>query len=413
MTVPSVGNSSFAEIESTLTTRSEVVRERLRNLCNAALSSLFPGDGEWTRGTWSEDDIRLLTAVFELERVSIHSELEKSCLHSSVIAKVLEKIGTGNLFPSPRSQTLLTEMDQHLRLLASALRLYKFHNTSLDHHLHDELYTGINQLTKTFQNARSRRGKSQKVEDGNVAFLLTHCQSLLVSIDSSDSLAKRVSRKFILAVDGALAGFGEQYQDVRKIGLQLAKRKRCQPAWHPEFLQMDDVCYAIFARDIHLRGMSASEMGSLLDDEAEASELLYNSLEEHSQCLALGGRVRGALKKVTGMITQTVQNSGPYEESADYFQYGILDLMYQLSFRIRRQSRKPCFEAFVSAVRLSLDKAHSSAWSLHRKAVDLWNHVNEVGEYDYVLYGKPEDREFVDRWIRQSGDSADIDYSRE
>ena len=388
----------FSESGTSKTDR-EIIRERLKTLCLNSVSSLCPQE---STGIWSLADVRSLIAVFEVERVSVLVERREASIHSSVVAQIIEKLSTVDLFPDPRSNTFIEEMEQYLRLLALVLRTYSYHHSTLTSRLHDTIYRGINKLSEKVQIHRSRREESQKIEDGNVAFLLTHCQSLLVSIDSSDSFPRKASRKALLVIDGVLAGVGDQYHELRKYAKEIARRQRSRPSWHPHFVRMEDACYAVFAREIPAQ-LSDIDLKMLLEDEAEATELLFDSLNELYENTTIGrSRFRESVGKVVGFITQVAQDSGPYEEDADYLKYGILDLMYQLSFRIHERSRASSFWSFLSGVRLVLENSPWPARRLQRKATDLWNQINQVGKNDHVTYGKSDDRTKIVLWINQN-----------
>src|SRR5271169_5189854 len=48
-----------------------------------------------------------------------------------------------------------------------------------------------------------------------------------------------------------------------------------------------------------------------------------------------GYRLAQLARKVFGVATNIAQQAGPFEETAEYFNYGLLDLMYELSFHIQ------------------------------------------------------------------------------
>jgi len=397
--------SSPTESVATSTQRpSDLLRAHLSNLCRSALKSLVPEDGAGNRGLWSEEDLRILMAILEIERVRLDSELENPLLHPTAISKIIEKLGTTNLFPDPRSPRLLEEMEQLLRVLATALRLYKYHGTCLHHRLHDDLYKGINKLDQIFQNHRSQRDENQLIEDWNVAFLLQHCQYLLVSIDSDYSLAKKASRRFMLAIDKAPGLANGQYGEARKLALALAKRKRSRPSWHAQFLDMEDECWALFAGDLSIQlGLSGSLIESLLMEESGISDLLRESMEEQFEPVQpRKGRINRAFRKIVGVLSRIVSDSGPFEENAEYLKYGILDLMYQLTFRIQSASKTYCFEQFSTIIRCVLERSHPSASLLHMKALDIWNRITYIGKKDVRLYGRAFDREQIEGWKRRS-----------
>jgi hypothetical protein len=95
------------------------------------------------------------------------------------------------------------------------------------------------------------------------------------------------------------------------------------------------------------------------------------------------------------------------EEHTDYLRYGILDLIYILSFRIRRRSRRECLRDYLKIVRLVLERSTSSATSLHAKATDIWNRICEVGADDSLTYGDEEDREAIRAWTRDHDDTTE------
>src|SRR5277367_49354 len=112
---------------------------------------------------------------------------------------------------------------------------------------------------------------------------------------------------------------------------------------------------------------------------------MRDSIETHlrksqSQSSRLGTLVRHTI----GRFAHYLQQPSPYEEHDDYFMYGILDLIYQLSFRIRKCSRRRCFSEFLKVV-LRIFEGGKSSPCLCLKATDLWNRITEIGDKDRLM----------------------------
>jgi hypothetical protein len=400
--------TTVSEATSALSSHSVKVLRLLRERCIASLRMLLPQPDSNARGVWSEESIRSLTAVFELQRVEFHSELEEQHIHNSLVAKVIEELATRSYFHDPRSDTLLFEMEAHLRLLAAALRLYKYHGKSLDQQLHQEVYDGISKISSIFENNKEGRDGKRRIEDRDVAFLIKHCQFLLISIDSSASLARQLARRAIIGVDGALAGFGSQYQEIRPAVAKIIKRQRSRPKWHEEYTQLEDACWTVFASDIRMRGLQSDvDIETLIDEARLTTSVLCDSFEAYH--IPKQSKLNAFIRQTKGRATELLQESGPFEEHSEYMRYGILDLLYQLSFRIRKRARRACFIDILKVIRRILEQSEPSIAELHLKAIDLWNRVILLGEKDRCVYGTDEDCHAIGKWIK-SHVKVGIDY---
>lgn len=359
-------------------------------------------DAGRAQGLWSEETIRKLTAVFELQRVQLHSELRDHQIHNGLIADIIEGLTARSYFHDPRSDDLLYEMDAHLRLLAAALRRYKYHRKSLNDDSHKAIYDGINMLSSVSKNNKDRRPANQRVEDENVAFLLKHYQFLLVSINSSQSLTRELSRRAILGIDVALAGFGSQYHEIRPRVAEIIKRQRSRPPWHEVYMQLEDACWSVFASDIRMCSMDRDiNIDHFKDEACLMTFLLKDCLETQLKQSRKTSKVRTFLRHSMGHATDLIQGSGPFEEHGQYLSFGILDLLYQLSSRIRKRAREKCFPDFLKIIRMVLEHSPGGSLQLHLKATDLWNRVLLLNEKDNQLYGDEEDRRTIDKWVKQ------------
>jgi hypothetical protein len=401
------------DAETHLTTDSERLRSHLREKCNQTLNRLFPGPGRDDVADWNKSDVLCLYAIFELARVARHAETTDPLLPRHTILRVLTKLATFTPFQdiSPRS---LVELEQHLRLLAIALRLYKYEGTSLEHKLRDDLYQGITKLSEKFRDDRRDCGPTLHIERWNVAFLLQHCQYILLSIEDSYSLAKTAASKFLKLIDGTLSGYGGQYVDARRYGRDALRRQRTRPKWHESFMELEDLCFAIYARGVgvEIELGSAGDEVELHGEELGAALKLRDNLEDqlrhassshHSFTQAWNGLV--------GRTTEITFESGPYEENGEYFKYGILDLMYELCFRVK--NRAACFEQFVGVLKLALEDSHRSAIPITRKIVDIYQKIRSVGEIDKAVYGKIEERAAIEAWMtRHSNEFEPYDTAK-
>jgi hypothetical protein len=397
--------ASASEVtSSTLSSEQSLIRRCLRRRCTSELLRLIPQSDAPARGVWNDETIRTLTAIFELQRVELHSELEEEHIHNTIIAKWLEALTTREYFHDPCSDSLVLDMEAHCRLLASVLRTFKYHGKSLRHELHQEIYRGLNVLANVFQKNQSRRDEQLRVEDRTVAFLIKHCQYLLVSIDSDRSPARELARRAIVGFDGALAGLGQQYHELRPRILEMIQRQRQRPKWHKEYVELEDACWSVFASDIRMRSVDpTSNNDDRFVEEAEfVVSLLRSSLEVYLSQNPEQRRTPNILRQFVGQATDILQDAGPFEEHPDYFLFGILDLLYQLSFRIRKHGRKQCFVDYMKIIRLTLEHRRHCKTGLHLKATDLWFRLIILGNKDREVYGDEEDRLTISKWLNQN-----------
>ena len=361
--------------------------------------SLFPEHGENALGDWDENDVLELTAIFEIARVFRHAETDKPLLTKHTILRVLSKLTMGSLFQD-HSATALIEKEQHLRLLSAALRLYKYEGTTLAHDRRDALYRGINELRASFEDDRRNCAPDQQIENCNVAFLIQHCQYLLVSIDDDESLSKAVVKRLGLAFDAGLSAWGSQLVDAKRNVRDIAKRQRSRPKWHDEYMRLEDISFTMYVRSLRLEVQLPTmntEIEEASEAELSATLMLRDSMED--ALVEEPKKMYKFLQKLQtglGRTSQVLLDCGSYEENAEYFRYGVLDLMYQLSYRI--QAREQCLPEFVGIIKLVLERSHPSATLLHRKAIDLYRRINELGREANTKYGTPEDRRKIESW---------------
>jgi len=396
---------------SAVSARSRLVLDRLRYHLTESLRNVLPQPDARVRGIITDEIISTVSAVFELQRVELHSdETDVQRLDITLVASAIELLARSAYFPDIRSPTLPVEMEPILRLLAAALRLYKYNGRSLEHRLHTEVYQSIARLSKQFKDYRSERKAEVKVDDWNVDFLLLHCQYLLASIDSSETVTNKVGRRVIIALDAAIAGVGGAYHSVRPALMEILKRKRSRPRWHEEYTDLEDACWIVLASEVQARSAGDRDLDiqAVLEEAKTVTCLLQDIIDLHlGKGQRLGGPLRKVVGKAIGMATELLQESGPYEQHPEYLPYGVLDLIYQLCFRIRNRSRPECFCKFLKVIRMVLERSPQSADLLHAKATDIWNYICDLGRRDREEYGDDEDREAITNWIRQHPDNVE------
>jgi hypothetical protein len=389
-----------------------LVRRRLRERCIAVLENFLQPDEDSSIKISREDRIRALTAVFELQRVQLHSDLEDQQIDFNIIANVIGELANGAYLPDHRDPRLLIDMEAHLQLLASAIRLYKYNSRSLDQDIHHDVLQGLKRLSDIIEENRSRRDEQLRIEEFDVIFLLKHCQFLLLSIDNSGSLGRTVARRAILAVDDVHNGDKHPYQDLKWVAAGILNRHRLRPRWHDEYIHLEDACRSLFVRDLRLGGSRDrdTDIEALLEEATAAAHILREAMEAHLTQPRQQSRVNMIIKVVGSKATK--QETRAHDEQIDFFIYGILHLLYQLSFHCRKRSRFRCFVEYVRMIRMVLERSHSSAVILRWKASDLWNRMIDLGDKDGLRYGEDEDRQAIHCWMHQHlHDSEAIEYS--
>lgn len=386
----------FSENPSTRPLIEAGVREQrfshIRDKVTRALERLLPRSDEWI-----SPDIIELGAIFELARLSRFAETKPPLVGIHAISQVLDKLGTSALFRDiPKDSHI--EMEQNLRLFATTLRLYKYEGIPFIHPLRDLLYNKLKDLQHKLDKDHNACPSELQIEKWNIRFLIQHCLYLLMSIDDSHSLATVAARRVFAAGDAALRAYGGQYRDVRKYTREAMKRWRTRPKWHDEYMKMEDICFTIYARRIALESEPSQEIAEVYSEEKEAVHEICNTLEdllniEPSRLYALSEGWR----TIRAKAVQASLDMGSYEEHAEYFKYGLLDLMYQLLFRIR--GRAICFPEILGAVKAVLETTERKANCLHRKAVDIFRHITALGAEDERQYGETKDCNFIESCI--------------
>jgi len=390
---------------------------RFRRECAEALHRICPESGNDSLPDWNETDILEINTIFQIARVA--RVAGSKWLEGPTILRVLEKLTTGSFFKEHRGPEGLVDMERHFRLLSAVLTLYKYENVSLDHDLRLKLFKGIQQLADSFEANRRNCSPDKQIENWNVAFLVQHCQSLMSTINDADSFTMALAKRATGVMDGALSGYGGQWVDTKRYLREITRLQRPVPKWHWEFVKLEDLCFSLFAGGYKMwDGESIGETNSTApkstssEDEREITHRLCNVLEETLVEGDVGEfyTLLRNLRNAFGKATRVLFDSGVYEENSEYFHYGIMDLMMQMTYHVKDTGY--CFQEFVRIIKTTLERSHSKANSLHRKAIDLYRRIVSEGEHDKVSYGRDEDIGAIQGWIRANrGDIEQRDAS--
>ena len=129
-------------------------------------------------------------AVFELQRVELLSELEDQYIDNSAVLDVIYELSTGSYFSDLHSPSFLLDMDSHLRLLTSALRLYKFHGKSLDQQICQLIYRGIQGLLSTNVAFRHSQKMFEALQNKGYEIEFVSHASAILEVDFPDAAAE-------------------------------------------------------------------------------------------------------------------------------------------------------------------------------------------------------------------------------
>jgi hypothetical protein len=155
----------------------------------------------------------------------------------------------------------------------------------------------------------------------DLLFFLKHCQYLLIALDTNEveDIGLVLQGAVKDALQGALRGYVNQYVATKAVLKDVMKRR---PTWHHEYLQVEEACFSTFETAL------SAKVGILCGNEVAASgeletaKIMRDTLKEH--LISIEDRSKGGLQRPTW--SKIINSSaGPYEESTEYFAYGILD----------------------------------------------------------------------------------------
>lgn len=382
-------------------TSPEEESEILHSQCIETVKNLFPDGADV--GICKTSDVLKLTAIYREDRIA--QRLHTPRLPRKTKVYSLNTLVKGAPFHDYHPKTGLIDLRRYLKLLVESFRSFKEENTAVDHAVREKWHEGINRLDAIAHRAWRDCPPHLLIELWDTTFLLHHAHNLLISVQDSFSRTERLVERGENVVDAALNIYGNQLVDGRKNVFNVLHRHRSRAPWHNDYMKLDERCFETFAE-------TGGTLGARAKRELETTIALRDRLDD--ELIQGHGAINNAtqkLKNFFGMATKKVQSAGPYEENANSFEYGLLDLMYQISFQL--QNRTGCFKEMVGGIRTVLERSLKSANLLHRKALDVYHRIIQLGEEDKETYCTAEDRAFIEKWKKEHSKEVDaIDISK-
>jgi hypothetical protein len=106
------------------------------------------------------------------------------------------------------------------------------------------------------------------------------------------------------------------------------------------------------------------DVEDLIQDAKDTISLIGNTLNWNLDPIAIDKNYNLCnrfVRHAVGKTSSAIGDVGPYEESGELFQYSLLDLLNQLTVRLRGQARERCFPEIVCIVRMALERSPQSA----------------------------------------------------
>lgn len=337
----------------------------------------------------SENRIIDLTAVFYRSRIA--SLDHPPLLDRNVYYDAIDQLFKHQPFQYSHEESAV-HIRQFLTLLAEALRSFSKQVYALEHDVRNRWYEGVTNLYKITKRTRRDCPAEFHIEHADNLFFLKHIQYLVLSIKDGYSGGEKLSEFGGHVIRGALYGYSHQFVEAADSAKDALSRKRKREEWHSDYIGLEQRCFTAVAQSVENGNERArNELGATI--------ALRNALEK--EIVKDGNNICGLtreLKALRGRIGQSLQSSGQYEEHDDYFKYGLIDLMYFLSFRVR--NRKACFDEMIGAVHEILERFEVSD-NLLRKIIDLYRQLNYIGKSDGITYGKQNEHDAIKQWITE------------
>src|SRR5271156_957595 len=362
----------------------------LRYECSKLLKLIFhdPRNIDCT-----DDDVLKLLAIFRQHRYALRSN--KPRLPTPTRFLTVDKLTLGVPFYWYDQDTALIDFRRYSLLLSEAFLSIEKQGVAVDHQRRNQWYEGVNKLDDTLTRSRNEVKPELSIEAWDAAFVLKHVQYLLIAMQDAYSLLDHVKEKGTLAVLAGIgiAGASHNHEGGAAIKntLELARIKRLRPKWHDDYLLQLKNFIEIF--DLHGSGEVVS-VEELNKKELNAVTELRKCLEQRtSMGMPNVPRFRKLFNRMAGEASKQLLQAGPYEESEEYFLYGLLDLLYQSTFRI--ENRSACFHEIIGAIYTILEHTPEYAERLHRKAIDVYRRIMGLGDY-----GNKEECAAIEKWMK-------------
>jgi hypothetical protein len=305
---------------------------------------------------------------------------------------------------------VLVDLRRYLTLLAEALRSLSDEDEQLviDHDTRNQWYfDGINRLNTILSTARQNCPENLEMELWDATFTLKHCQYILLSIRDSYSIRERVVDTGALLIKGTLQGYSNQLPDAANTLENLLRAQRSREPWHGVYVELEAVSFKSLIPGFYARteGVAGRELEERqLSAVRKLNESLQSAIADKTEW-----QQQPVINIFRGEIRQLVQGAGPYEQDPYYFEYGILDLMYRLSFHLSPNSE--CLSQMTGAVQSALIWSHKAAKRLHRKATDLYRRVKEICANEENIVCSQQHARTIEKWMDDHTDEVEKEPS--
>lgn len=365
--------------------------EILRIECSELLNRIFP-DNRNVDCTYH--DVLQFLAIFRQDRYALRSN--KPRLPTPTRFRTVDNLTLGVPFYWYDQDTDLINFRRYSLLLSEAFMSIAKEGMKVDHQKRDQWYEGVNNLDNTLTTTRKGVKPERLIEAWDAAFLLKHVQYLLLAMKDAYGLGDHIKETGLKALLAAIAIAGatqnHHWGAAMATTSDMARIKRSRPAWHNDYLVQLKNFMEIF--DLHGSGevVSVEELKKM---ELDAVTELRKCLEQiTSMGMPEKRGLKNVFRKVVGETSRQLMRAGPYEETHGYLLYGLLDLLYQSTFRI--DNRSACFPEIIGAIHTILEHTPEDAERLHRKAIDVYRRIKALG-HD----GNKEECAAIEEWMKQ------------
>ena len=345
--------------------------------------------------TLSGETLFQLSAILMVHRI-YRTRRPTYCLGLQNLGRIVNTLLHQELiqYYEPKAIILL---ERHLGVVAEGLFSLSEERFTLAHVQAVSWYKAIGELFVVYERLVADKMTGLEIEQWNVAFHHVHCQSLFLRIKDHYSSAERLSEKTEQIFDAALYMYTGEYVGGKETVKSLFQFQRPRAPWHEDYLAFERlsfniICAALMSeRNVTVSEMAKKAISSLRDRVGQ--ELAKRTKSELSE----------KLKKAVAEVSRHVTRMGAYRKNSDYFNLGLLELNYKLSFYV--SAREECFREMVGAVFTVLDRPSSKY--LHNKVIDIYSAISLFAKSDDRRYGDLKDQNSIEDWLEESKYSSE------
>ena len=383
----------------------------LRRACNDLLNVIFPSSG---LANCNADDITEFLSVVVLNRKASFSMGAQKLTPNTVLQAVDKLVIDAPFYIANRNREI-TLLRSYLLLLSEILRSFAQDVQKLKHEIHQRWYDGISALNQYAEEAMFDCDKKYQIDAWDTVFLLQYTQYLLTRIEDSYNLTDTLFERTKFMAMAALLTYNKSWEAISAYKGLIRKHRGAGP-WHEAFLDFEQMVFIASEKDVQSGIVSISGATDLAHRTTiELVDILDSELRlpPASTLTSLGKQIKRTFSTLYGAISKRAMSAGPYETHNYYFVYGILNLLYSLSFRVAKETRPRCYAEMIGVIRRVLETTNDVPLQVYRKASDLYNYIVWTAERDNESYGKLEDLAAIAAWIkRNGGKSEEVEHSK-